>query len=294
MILVSRGKRLQVAFGAVALAGVFTAGLGTSLKATPLLFAPLFLWQRRWGALAALVLTVPTLLLLPDWIYPAGDGVSWTVSWYRTFLHAIQPGVSPHVGNAWGNWNQLNQSLAGTLHRLFTVAPPDLTAYDVNLHTLQPGLLKLVILGGQLAVVAWLFWVTRGGLTLRLPEGQRAFQRLGEGAAVLAAMVLLSPMSSKAHFCVLLLPLAFCLADFLYRRHDPLVGLMLLLFFTLGTATAKGLLGTTLGNQVLSAGSLTWCALALLLATGRVLVNRAGSLRAVAAVPKVPLVRRAA
>ncbi|HMF11123.1 MAG TPA: glycosyltransferase family 87 protein, partial [Gemmataceae bacterium] len=41
------------------------AGLATALKATPLLFAPIFLWQRRWAACACLALAIVAGTLLP-------------------------------------------------------------------------------------------------------------------------------------------------------------------------------------------------------------------------------------
>src|SRR5438105_3366952 len=38
------------------------AGLGAALKATPLLFLPVFLWQRRFRAAAAMAVVIPALL----------------------------------------------------------------------------------------------------------------------------------------------------------------------------------------------------------------------------------------
>jgi MFS family permease len=91
----------------------------------------------------------------------------------------------------------------------------------------------------------------------------------------LTAMALLSPTSIKQHFCVLLVPIAFCLADFLYRRRDLLVGTALILAFVFRTLTAKAVLPKALADRALAGGSVTWCALALYAATGRVLVQRA-------------------
>ena len=102
-----------------------------------------------------------------------------------------------------------------------------------------------------------------------------SFARLGEGAALLTAMVLLSPTSIKTHFCVLLVPIAYCLTDFLYRRHDLFVGAALVLACVLGTLTVKGIVSKELGDRIMACGTVTWCALALYLATGRVLLQRA-------------------
>jgi hypothetical protein len=270
------------------------AGVGAALKATPLLFASLFVWQRRWAAFVCLVAALLAGTFMPDLLWPAKDGVSWTVTWYGTFIRTAGPGQTANAEGAWNAWNSLNQSLAGTCYRLFTTKPAyTIEETDVCLVNLGPGALKLVTLAGQLAVAAWLAWVTRRTLTSgRVEKGDgtsritgpvpffdtgdaRAMQRLGEGAVLVCAMVLLSPMSSKTHFCVLLAPIAFCLADFCYRRRDPLVGTALVVVFLFGTMTVKGLLPSQWGELVISYGSVTWCALAMLLASGRILRQRA-------------------
>jgi hypothetical protein len=81
-------------------------------------------------------------------------------------------------------------------------------------------------------------------------------------------------MSSKSHFCVLILPAAFCWFDFLYRRRDPLALVLLALFLVAGTLTTKGLTGGALGEELLARGAVTWGAFAALGATARVCVAR--------------------
>jgi hypothetical protein len=249
------------------------AGLGAALKATPLLFAPVFLWQRRRAAFVCLFVVVLIASFLPDLLYPAEDGESWNVSYYQAYLHKAQPGESASSA-AWQAWNQLNQSLAGTCYRLFTPPAEDPDRYDVSVATLDRTPLMLVTLGCQLAALCWLLWITRPRLTHDLVGNELAFARLGEGAAILTAMVLLSPTSIKTHFCVLLVPIAYCLADFLYRRRDPLVGAALAVSFVLGTLTVKGIVSKELGDRIMAYGTVTGCALALYWATGRVLLQR--------------------
>ena len=263
------GRRAELLAG-------FWAGLGTALKATPLLFAPVFLWQRRFVAALTLGVALAGLTFLPDLLFPAQDHTSWTVSWYATFLKPIKPGETAVAIGAWYPWNQLNQSLAGTIYRLVTPFPDDNPDQsNVSVADLSPAALKYLTVASQLAAGLWLLWVTRPGLTRGLPDGERTFRRLGEGAALVTAMTLLSPTSIKTHFCVLLLPITFCLADFLYRRRDWLTGAALVVVFVLGSLTVKGLLGRTAGNWVLASGSVTWCTLAVYAATGRVLLQRA-------------------
>jgi hypothetical protein len=249
------------------------AGLGAALKATPLLFAPILLWQRRWAAFVCLGIVLVAASLIPDLLYPANDGVSWNVSYYRVFLHKAQPGESAS-SDAWQAWNQLNQSLAGTCYRLFTPPTEDPDRYDVSIANPDRTTLKVTTLGCQFAVLAWLLWLTRPRLTRFLSGDGLAFARLGEGAAILTAMVLLSPTSIKTHFCVLLVPVAYCWADFLYRRRDPLVGVALAVAFVLGTLTVKGIVTKELGDRIMAYGTITGCAVALFAATGRVLLQR--------------------
>jgi hypothetical protein len=261
------------------LAAGWWAGLGAALKATPLLFLPVFLWQRRFRAAAVMAGVLPALLLLPDALCPAKDGVSWTVAWHREFLTPIKPGEVA-VSSAWDPWCQLNQSLAGTFQRLLVPLPPTgrdpkLNQVDVRVLSVSPPVLRGLTLAGQLAVFLWLLWLTRPGALAGLSPQRASWLRFGQGAALVVAMVLMSPTSIKTHFCVLLLPVVFCLGDYLYQRRDRVVGAALLATFVLSTLTVKDLLGKDLGDRVMASGSVTWCALALLLATGHVLLRRA-------------------
>lgn len=250
------------------------AGLGAALKATPLLFAPVFLWQRRFMAFACLILALVAGLLLPDLLCPAQDGSLWIASWHRTFLSSIQPGESAN-SSAWMPWWELNQSMAGTVHRWFArPTPRNGELPDISLVLLDRNGLKILTLACQLAVAAWLFWLTRPRVTRRLSGGELRFAQFGQGAMMLTAMVLLSPTSIKTHFCVLLAPIVFCLADFLYRRRDPFVGLALVVTLVLGALTARELCPRKLADWTLVAGSITWSALALYAATGRIILQR--------------------
>lgn len=102
------------------------AGIGAAIKATPLLFAPVMLWQRRWRAAAAVLVATAALTLLPDMIAPREDGSLWAKAWYDTFLSDMAPGkTAGKVGNAWAATNILNQNLAGTITRLSTPVSGD-------------------------------------------------------------------------------------------------------------------------------------------------------------------------
>jgi len=286
--------------GQEARAGLW-AGLAAACKATPLLFAPVFLWQRRFKAAAVLCATVVVATLLPDVLAPSRDGRSWVVSWYDACLRQIRPGDTAQAQGGWPKWNKLNQSLAGTLYRLSELPDPASgdVGMDVRLWAPSPQVRVATIFAAQLGVLVLLAWGTRitrtstpraavprgVGCPGRLvrpcrPDPETAFLRFGEASAVVCAMLLLSPMSSKAHFAVLLLPVSFTLADFLYRplssgrRRDPLVAAAFVVMLLVSSLTVKGLWGPPLGDRILAHGSVCWATVACLLATVRTLVNR--------------------
>ena len=268
-------------------AGLF-AGLAAACKATPLLFAPVFLWQRRFRALACLVLALISATLLPDLVTPANNRVPWVVTWYNTFLHDIGPGNSAQSPGLWTYWNELNQCLAGTVHRLSVPPGPECTPNipDVRIWAPSPKVLKATTMALQLGVLTLLgvaLWPTRRPLT---PDEQR-FVRFGQGGVVVCAMLLLSPMSSKAHFAALVLPMAICVADFLYCRRDRLVGIGLVIVTVASSFTVKGIWGTAAGNLFLAYGSVCWSTVLCMLMTVRV-VRHCGSPRNTPVTPTNP------
>lgn len=242
------------------------AGLAAACKATPALLFPMFVWQRRWRAAAAFAVAALAATLLPDLIYPAADGQLWAVTWYETFVAKVEVGAPASAAGAWVSENHLNQSLAGMLYRWFDLAG----AWGPG-----PAVRKLLIAAAQLSVVGFLAWVT-----WPRPQSddaaERAFRRLGEGSALLCGMLLLSPMSSKQHFCALYPPIAFCVVGWLAAgRRDRVLCAALLSLFVCGTLLAKDIAGRRLGNLSLVYGSMTWCTLICLLASGHILVRRA-------------------
>jgi len=253
------------------------AGLAAACKATPLLFGPVFVWQRRWKAAVLLGGATLVATFLPDVLAPSQDGRPWVASWYDVCLRQIRPGDTAQAEGAWPKWNKLNQSLAGTLYRLSEPPPADSPDAEMDARIWSPGaaLRTRTTLALQLAVMAILAWGTwpRRAFAALAPQEQ-AVQRFGEGGAVICAMLLLSPMSSKAHFAALLLPVAFCMAHFLYRRRDPWLAAAFVVMLLISSMTVKGIWGTTLGDKILARGSVCWTALLCLLITVRVLRDR--------------------
>ena len=250
-----------------------TIGVAASLKATPLLFVPIFVWQRRFGAAALAIVVTGAMLWLPDLVFPRLDGESWVMAWYHTFLAGIGVGETASAEGAWSAWNMLNQNLASTLYRLLTpVTEPSKYCWDVSLFDPGPAGLKAITLTAQAAVLAFLCWGTWPKWAVATESRfERGFRRLGEAGLVACGMVLLSPMSSKAHFCVLLLALLFTVTHYFVVRRDRTQLLLLVGVFVTGTLTMKGLVGIELGNQFLARGMVCWSTVLVMLATGRAL-----------------------
>ena len=100
---------------------------------------------------------------------------------------------------------------------------------------------------------------------LKHPSGGAVPRAALEGGVVLLLMLLLSPMSSKAHFGVLLVP-GFCLARSALAGGQGRYASRVLLGLAVGLAVVanKDLLGGRLYTLALWYGSATWQALALL------------------------------
>ncbi len=258
------------------LAGVWT-GLGAAIKATPLLFVGLFLVRFRFVAAVAILLSFALLSLLPDWIFPRADGQSWLVAWFDVNLRSLEVGGTASASGAWNAHSYLNQSMSGTLTRLFTpvVTPGHFVEENVLLSDLSPRGCRIVTIAMQLAILGLLTLAARFAASgVRAGADSSSRQRtlgFGEVAAFACGMVLLSPQSSKAHFCIWLFPAAF-LADRLLRGpRDRLLWVLMIGVALSGPLASKGLLGRELGNQLLAYGNVTWCTSLLLLATVRAL-----------------------
>ena len=92
-------------------------------------------------------------------------------------------------------------------------------------------------------------------------------KRFGQVGAVLCGMLLLSPMSSKSHFAILIVPISFCILELIRDRRKVIIGTQLGIIFFVSTLTTKDIIGRQLGNEILALGSVTWITLITLIAT---------------------------
>lgn len=262
-----------------ALAGAW-AGLGAAVKATPLLCLGLFGLRWRAGAVAWLLVAFAVATALPDILYPRADGALWWRAWFDVNLRGLEVGGAASAAGAWNAHSILNQSLGGTLVRLFRPVEVADSVFvlgapgSVLLVELSPAMFRAVQALAQVAVLAAIaVGVRAAARCVRNGKDAAAAQYsvgLGEVAAIACGMVLLSPQSSKSHFCVWLFPVAF-VVDRLLRGRRDLLALGLFVAAAVTGLLAKDLLGRELGNRVLGYGNVTWATVLFLLATVRCL-----------------------
>jgi len=252
--------------------GGCTIGIATACKATPLLFLPFLLLQRRWIAAIAMFVVTIIAFELPD-IFFARDSGSWGGYWISLVMNSLTHGSEGQVVTHWSSWNQLNQSLAGTITRLFSYASPsNIDGVHVCIAELPQSTIRILIFIARLLVF--------GILVLALYKPSKspiAIRRFSEGAILVCGMLLLSPMSSKAHFFILLLPVAIMIRFYLWEKKDKLVVTALIGMFLIGSLTSKGILGKEAGRFILATGSVTWCTVLAMLGTWRVMWLRQSS-----------------
>jgi len=250
----------------------FWGGLATACKATPLLLLPYLVWQRKLSASVIFILTVVVATLLPDVLFPHPSGGLWIQSWYEHFVSKVAMGDSIVWTEVHKEWNSLNQSLAATLHRLFTPVETEGDVINIAIVPLTRNSIRWITLTLDLAIGSWFAWITWHGRLEAVDPADRSFARLGQFGAVLSCMLLLSPGSSTYHFCFLYVPISFCAVTWFYCGRSPIVGAVLVVQFVISLASAQDLVGAWLSDRLLAYGIKTADALLLLACTGYILV----------------------
>ena len=190
-------------------------GVAAAFKCTPLLFAPYLVWKRQFLGAAAVVAVAVGLNFLPDLAYPPADGKPRAVVWKDRFLAPMaskdrDPGV-------WASAVGYNHSLAGVMLRWLAYDRTTANRQSVAVpkaDRISATELKWLNLGvaAALGLVA-LVSLWRGSREVAVGPVFAA-----EIGVVFTLMLLLSPMSSKPHFGILLLPqLAVVRAGFAHR-----------------------------------------------------------------------------
>ncbi len=234
-------------------------GFAAAFKATPLLWLFYLLWRRRFVAALVFVVVAALLTLLADLVAPAPGGSLWVWRWLTRFVIPSQSPDSP-VGS-WGSSILYNQSLGGLLQRLFnlTMAGGDTAAPRGDGPLVSAVILRIAVLA--LLAACALGAVLAGTISRRRGDRPREADALEYGLVVIL-MLLASPMSSPAHFVVLVIP-ALALACYAARVGSALAWTMLGLAALLSLFANKDLGGAYFYTHLLWYGGPTWSTLAL-------------------------------
>lgn len=254
-------------------------GLAAAMKCTPLIFGLYLVWRGRWRPALVMACVAASLNLLPDLLWPQHDGGSYVLDWSRTFLARI----GQDAPGAWFSDVLLNQSLAGMVNRFATFGWPWSSAELMDRAALAPSwppwLMRALVYGMGFALVGitmrlWGKWGSQPAPVYAYDPPPLEWNRLQVGLDVgmlVCLMLLLSPMSSKAHYAVMILPSLFVARRIVEQPTRAglftLAGLMIT-----GPLTAKGLLGKSLGDLTLAWGLPTCFVMLALLSLWRLRV----------------------
>ena len=218
-------------------------GLGSALKATPILLLPWLVWRRRWRALGAALLGVLfAWLVLPAAVL----GFEQVLPWWRAWLEALP------LAGAQENW--MNQSLRS---------------------------IAVLRLGPETGLRVWVAGTAALALAILVAFG-RPFLDVGrrragaEVAVLLVAITVVSPVAWKAHYATLV-PLAATVFVLAHRAGGVRgrLGLGVLGVTAAGiNLTSSDLVGRSAAVFLQERGVVLWAAL-LLLATALTLLSAA-------------------
>jgi hypothetical protein len=243
--------------------GAAAFGVAAASKCTPLLWCPYLLWRGRFAAALWLVCVAVGVNLAADLVHASPTGQPWLVEFGQRWLRPLA--APTHEVGTWGSDVVYNQSLAGAGQRWLTTT---LTwaAHDCEVHPRpqrpSPAVLRWVVYGVELGLVLLILLACGRPFRSNRPASDAARHGL-ECGIVVALMLLLSPMSSKAHFGILVIP-AFCLGRAALRLRSTTLWALLALAVVLGITSTKDPLGERLYTLFLWCGATTWQTLALL------------------------------
>jgi hypothetical protein len=235
-------------------------GLAAAMKCTSLLWAPYLLWRRRPVAAAWLVAVAAGANLLPDLVNGPAEGGIWMGVFVSRHLAPLTD--REHVPGSWGSEILYNQSLAGATQRWLLTAPHwSETGCDVVRHGAgaSPRMVQALLYSVEVLLACAAARVF--GRPFRAARDRR--REVLEYSAVLLLMLLLSPMSSAAHFGTLVLP-GMCLARRATGDRDRVLVAILVPALLAAFASNKDLIGGSLYTIALWGGCVMLNALLLL------------------------------
>jgi Glycosyltransferase family 87 len=252
--------------------GATIIGIAAAMKCTPLLFVALLIWRKKWLASAWLIIVAIALNLLPNLISTPTGGGLWGSLWFHALIRPM--GDANYRPGDWYSSVIFNQSISGAAYRFFvtkwSIADKALQVAD-RPNGMNPQSLKLITYAAEATLMLLAFAAfTRTkrnkksilhppSSILELPPTIAI-----QSSIILLLMLLLSPMSSKPHFCTMLLP-GFCLARIAITGRDHVQLLMVIAAIVVGNVVIPNFFGSAIGDVGLWFGIVTGSAVLLLL-----------------------------
>jgi hypothetical protein len=216
--------------GREAVGGAWLA-IAAAIRASPLIFLPYLMLKRRLVACLAFVVTFLAVSFLPDMIGALrGTHTGYLADWVAQVVSpALVPGTTTKLvfWDIWNGHNLFNQSLRGLVNR-FAPGP---------VYGLSPTAI-LIIVDGLFALVLGVLLVT---------SPRRKEYVAIDGAVLLIAMLVLSPMTSRYHYIFVLPPVIFVTAATIADPRMRKLGTWVLaISFLLRAGTSNDIAGQTI------------------------------------------------
>jgi hypothetical protein len=235
-------------------------GLAASCKVMPVLFLPALAAARRWRVAIVMGVTGVVVALGFDLASLAWTGKSHFLDWLQ--LARVGADLGSSGGGMWGDWNPLNQSGTGILHRLTVPTPPTLgLQHECMIVALDPASRRVMLLAwvagvtGLLALVSWRAW------RVRSDAASPPLRALAWVGAVSCGALLVAPQASNYHFAPVGISAAAMLAWMVRGRADAWLVTSLVLMAAIELTPGRDVLGGRWTDIKLAYGSVGICAL---------------------------------
>jgi hypothetical protein len=238
------------------LAAGASLGVAAAIKATPLIFLPYLLLKRRFLAAACFLAVFLAVSTLPDLFYVQKGGEhGYVATWVR---NVAGPSLSNNEEatpiHFWSGRNFLNHSLRGFAARLME-------------EYANPPLFKAFLYS------TWLVFAAILGILLVRSPRRDEFVAV-DGALLLIATLMLSPMTSRSHYVVVLLPYYLLVAAVMRDASIRRLGLAVLAAsFVLLTGTSNDVVGSRVTEWAYETGHLVIGALLLMVGIAAIVLR---------------------
>jgi hypothetical protein len=206
-------------------------GIAAAIKATPLIFLPYLIVKKRFIAAAIFTIIMLAVSFLPDLFFtPAGGSEGYFLGWLH---HIAGPSLSIDPGAAllkfWAGANAFNHSLRGAVSLQI-----DEMAY--------PALHKAVLYGLDIAFIAF------AALLIMVRKPARNMIAV-DGSILIIGILMLSPMTSRSHYVLLVLPYVTLTMVMLRDQVTRGIGIAVLaVSFVFLTVTSNDVVGKRLSD----------------------------------------------